>query len=344
VGPGPVIACVRGAGDLAELFRAGARITPRLARQSGALVLDLTGCERLLLNAPAGAHSAIPSERATRLYWTSLAEALSRHLCATWPHLAATLRVGLAPTRTLARLAMELQRDVEAPSWHVVCPCEILTFLHGLPLHLLWEIPDLIEKTDVREASDLLTQCGIVSVGQLAQLAPQALQRRCGRLGATLAALAAGRDVMPLQAEVPEARIGVRIGFTFPPESDHLAYILPALACRLATTLRERCLEAHRVALLLQMNGGPALQTARHLAQGTASPEPLLDHALRLLAVLGSTGQIGDCTAIFLRVTALRPLRIRQTMFCHLGQKHPSQNKGTAVRSLPRHLLFLTTH
>ena len=302
----PAIACIGGvtgmtdSADVVALARRCAHLTPRIERHPHALVLDLTGCERLVLAATATAATstaATPTdhdhpfvEQIERGDLHALVAAALYRItrnplgCAPSP-----VRVGVASTRTLAWLAAtspiithESSLESEAMRWRTLTATQLAPF----PLTTLKSLPDLVDSREAATALDVLDQSGIRTLGQLARLSPIALRRRFGTVGAALALLAVGHDLAPLRIAASERWLSGRMCFHAPIPAERIPRTFIALARRLADILSQRQLAAGAVGLVLQPEIGRALHLQRRLSQPITSPAALVDHAQRLLAQL----------------------------------------------------------
>jgi DNA polymerase IV len=94
------------------------------------------------------------------------------------------ISIGVARTKHLAKIGSQVAKP---DGLVVVDPARELEFLHGLPVELMWGVGPVTRER--------LAQQGVLTIGQLAQTAPHALQRLLGHaLGEKLTALAWNRD------------------------------------------------------------------------------------------------------------------------------------------------------
>ncbi len=139
-----------------------------------------------------------------------------------------TASAGVAPNKFLAKLAS----DLEKPDGLVeVKPGEEMAFLKDLPIERLWGVG--------RITAEAIRRMGIETIGQLAGLPVQVLERRFGKSGRQLHALARGRDDRPVEPFTPPKSMGAEETFS----SDHrdlerLEVTLRAQAERVARELR----------------------------------------------------------------------------------------------------------
>lgn len=320
-----MLACVRNVADADTLLPVCTRLAPRIERHRDALVLDLGGCERLVLGRGEGASSfRLPSATVTG---TALAASLWRQVRDASPG-AETLRVGLGPTRTVAWLAAATTPQA---SWRAIEPSQVAAFLRPLPVGVLASLPDLGGVSGVAEALSALAQSGIGTPGQLVRLPASTLRRRFGPLGSTLTALAAGEDVAPFRVWRPAAWIGARLRLDPPVELAQLAPMLTPLTQHLATHLSQQHQVASALALVLQTESSATVRATRHLSHSIASAEALLNQAERLLTRLADHEPRVVYEAIHLRVGALRPASARQEV---LWRSRDERNRRAARRRL----------
>ncbi|MFI9590838.1 DNA polymerase IV [Nonomuraea sp. NPDC052265] len=109
-----------------------------------------------------------------------------------------TCSVGVAGSKFVAKLA---SKQCKPDGLLVVPEGEVVDFLHPLPVSALWGVGERTEQSLVR--------LGIRTVGDLARVPPNTLQRELGQaVGGHLATLAWGRDERPVTAHVPDKSIG----------------------------------------------------------------------------------------------------------------------------------------
>jgi hypothetical protein len=290
------LASLHGLPSLAEAERVCARFTPRVERHAGALVLDLRGCERLLLGGGFPTTWADVLETTEDLEWPALAGALSRRFCRELPDATTALRIGIGPTRTVAWLAATVTDPLQRP-WRALPPSGVATFLSPLPLNVLRTAPDLARWSEVESTCAALEEAGVRRVEQLVRMPALALERRFGAAGAALLQVATGRDLLPFLAIVPETWLGARLRFPAGVDAEHLGATLAPLAERLAKTLADQQLTACAAALTLTPEHGSPLRTLRHLQHPIASADALLAHAWHLFFLLVTPPAVGVLAA-----------------------------------------------
>jgi DNA polymerase IV len=120
-----------------------------------------------------------------------------------------TASAGIAPNKFLAKIAS----DYRKPDGLVeVKPEEVQGFLRELPISKLWGVGKATE--------EVLKGMGILKVGQLALFPAEKIERRLGKFGLELMALARGEDDRPVSPE-SEAK-SVSQEETFTPDLENL--------------------------------------------------------------------------------------------------------------------------
>jgi DNA polymerase-4 len=150
--------------------------------------LDVTGCEKLF-----GTALRIAMEVKRRI---RVATGL-------------TASAGLAPNKFLAKIAS----DYKKPDGLVeVKPEEVQVFLRDLPISKLWGVG--------KSTEEVLKGMGILKVGQLAVFPAEKIEKKLGRFGLELIALARGEDDRPVSPESKAKSISQEETFT--PDLVHL--------------------------------------------------------------------------------------------------------------------------
>ena len=128
--------------------------------------LDVTGCESLFGPAP------------------EIAKAIKRKILA---RTGLTASAGIAPNKFLAKIAS----DWKKPDGLVeIKPDEVGAFLENLPVSKLWGVG--------KSTEEILKGMGILRAGQLAQYPPEGIEKKLGKFGLELLALARGEDDRPV--------------------------------------------------------------------------------------------------------------------------------------------------
>jgi DNA polymerase-4 len=106
-----------------------------------------------------------------------------------------TASVGMATSKLLAKIASDMRKP---DGLVVVPPGGEEAFLAPLPVRRLWGVGPKMEEA--------LARLGVTTIGALAALPPESLQRRLGHHGHDLQALARGCDERPVVAESEAAK------------------------------------------------------------------------------------------------------------------------------------------
>jgi DNA polymerase-4 len=150
-----------------------------------------------------------------------------------------TASAGIAPNKFLAKIASDLRKPdglVEITSE------EVQDFLRDLPISRLWGVGKSTEA--------VLQGMGILRVGQLAAYPMEAIERKLGKFGRELVALARGEDDRPV---IPESEAkSISQEETFTPDLTHretMKRILLDQSERVAWDLRKQRLKGFTVQL-----------------------------------------------------------------------------------------------
>lgn len=182
--------------------------------------------------------------------------------------------VGLAANKLLAKLA---SRAAKPDGLRLVPKGEEVAFLHPLPARALWGVG---EATHAR-----LEELGVRTVGDLAALPRDLLERRLGRaLGGHLSDLAQGRDERPVEAGGPARSLSVEE--TFAADLAGRAALeeeLLRLADRLAERLRAAGVAAHTVSLKVRFADFTTISRSHTLPEAVETAHDLYRAARALL-------------------------------------------------------------
>jgi DNA polymerase-4 len=128
--------------------------------------LDVTGCESLFGPAP------------------KMAGEIKRKILV---RTGLTASAGIAPNKFLAKIASDWRK----PDGLVeIKPDEVGAFLENLPISKLWGVG--------KSTEEILKGMGILRAGQLAQYPPEGIEKKLGKFGLELLALARGEDTRPV--------------------------------------------------------------------------------------------------------------------------------------------------
>ncbi len=184
-----------------------------------------------------------------------------------------TASVGVAATKLVAKIASDLRKP---DGLVVVPPGEEAAFLAPLPISRLWGVG---EKT-----AAALRDFGVRTIGDLAALPPEALARRFGKHGASLAERARGVDPDPVA--VGEAAKSIGHEHTFDVDTSDREIIertVLGMADGVAGRLRSSGLHAATITLKLRDSAFRTITRQATLAEPTDLTEPIYHAALELL-------------------------------------------------------------
>jgi DNA polymerase-4 len=182
--------------------------------------------------------------------------------------------VGLASSKLIAKLA---SRAAKPDGLRLVPAGGEEAFLHPLPVRELWGVG---EATYAR-----LEELGVATIGELAALPRQVLQRRLGKtMGSHLSDLARGRDDRPVAPAGPAKSLSVED--TYPADlagRPALEAQLLGLADRLASRLRRAGVAGHTVALKVRFADFSTISRSRRQPGPVDTAHDLYRAALALL-------------------------------------------------------------
>lgn len=211
---------------------------------------------------------------------TRIATAIRARVAAT---LQVTCSVGIAPTKSLAKLA---SRAAKPDGIRVVPVAGVAAFLDPLPIGEIWGVGE--------RTGTALARLGIRTVGELAQVPPETLRATVGRAGAAhLAAMAAGRDPRPVVPDVAERSCGAER--TFEADIDdpvELRRHLLDLSVRTAERLRAAGRAARTVSIKVRRSDFTTVTRSTTLATPSDVARDVHEAGCRLLAGLEPTGPV----------------------------------------------------
>jgi DNA polymerase IV len=141
------------------------------------------------------------------------------------------ISIGVARTKHLAKIASQVAKP---DGLVIVDPTVELQFLHGLPVELMWGVGPA---TKAR-----LADIGVLTIGQLAQSSPGAMERVLGRaVGRKLTALSWNRDPREIQTHGRAHSAGAQSALGARPAVERVFRpVLHHLADRIARRLRAK--------------------------------------------------------------------------------------------------------
>jgi len=175
-----------------------------------------------------------------------------------------TASIGVASNKLVAKVASDLRK----PAGLVEVPVGMeASFLEPLPIERLWGVGP--------RTRDVLAEYGVRTIGDLARLAPDMLERRLGKHGPELIARARGIDPSPVSDEPMEAK-SVSHEHTFDVDTASWEVIertLLALSEGVAGRLRRGAVRASTIAVKVRASDFTTVTRQRTL------PEPTDDGA-----------------------------------------------------------------
>ena len=184
-----------------------------------------------------------------------------------------TASVGVATTKLVAKVASELRKP---DGLVVVPPGGEAAFLAPLPIARLWGVGG--------KTAEALRDFGVVTIGDLAALPPDALVRRFGKHGASLVDRAVGKDPDPVATGDPAKSIGHE--HTFDVDTANREVIertLLGMADGVAWRLRASGLKAVTVTLKLRDSSFTTITRQTGLETPADLTEPIYEAAVTLL-------------------------------------------------------------
>lgn len=141
------------------------------------------------------------------------------------------ISIGVACTKHLAKIASQVAKP---DGLVVVDPNSELTFLHNLPVDLMWGVGPAIKAR--------LAEIGVTTIGELAHRSPRSVERLLGRAtGGKLSALAWNRDPRAIQTNRRAQSAGAQSALGRKPAIEHVFRpVLQHLADRIARRLRAK--------------------------------------------------------------------------------------------------------
>jgi len=184
-----------------------------------------------------------------------------------------TASVGVAATKLVAKVASDLRKP---DGLVVVPPGEEAAFLAPLPISRLWGVG---EKTALA-----LRDYGVATIGDLAALPPDTLERRFGKHGASLVERAHGIDADPVAGGEPAKSIGHEHTFDVDTaDREVIERTLLGMADGVAWRLRAAGLRAGTITIKLRDSSFTTFTRQTSLKVPADLTEPIYDAAITLL-------------------------------------------------------------
>ena len=183
-----------------------------------------------------------------------------------------TASVGVATTKLVAKIASDLRKP---DGLVVVPPGDEATFLAPLPIWRLWGVGD--------KTATALAEYGVRTIGDLAALSPDLLERRFGKHGGALSSRAMGRDDDRVHEGDPAKSVGHETTFDVDSsDPEVIERTLLALSEGVAGRLRSAGVRASTIAVKVRDSSFRTITRQRTLAQPTDLTEPIYRTVLEL--------------------------------------------------------------
>ncbi len=188
-------------------------------------------------------------------------------------HTGLTASAGIAPNKFLAKIASDWRK----PDGLVeIKPEEVPAFLQDLPISKLWGVG--------KSTEEALKGMGILRVGQLTLYPPEGIEKRLGKFGLELIALACGEDERPVVAQEDAKSISQEQTFT--PDLDDretMEQIILDQAEQVGWELRKQKLKGHTVHLKVRYPDFILVTRSMTLPSPTDQGIEIYQTALKLL-------------------------------------------------------------
>ena len=185
-----------------------------------------------------------------------------------------TASAGIAPNKFLAKIAS----DYKKPNGLVeIKPEEVQDFLRDLPISKLWGVG--------KSTEEVLKGMGILKVGQLAGFPAEKIERKLGKFGLELIALARGEDDRPVSPESEAKSISQEETFT--PDLEHLEQMKKVLldqAEQVGWELRKQKLKGSTVTVKVRYPDFTLATRSQTLSSPTDQGIEVYRTALKLLS------------------------------------------------------------
>ncbi len=183
-----------------------------------------------------------------------------------------TASVGVASTKLVAKIASDLRKP---DALVVVEPGDEAAFLAPLAIGRLWGVG---EKTATG-----LAEYGVRTIGDLAALSPDILERRFGKHGRSLGARARGVDADPVHEGDPAKSVGHEHTFDHDTvDAEVIERTLLAMSDGVAGRLRSAGVRAGTIAVKIRDSSFRTITRQRTLPEPTDMTEPIFREALAL--------------------------------------------------------------
>ena len=183
-----------------------------------------------------------------------------------------TASIGIAPNKFLAKIASDLEKP---DGFVMVKEREEKSFLKNLPISRLWGVG---KKTEM-----VLKKMGIETIGQIAQIPEQELNRKFGKWGNALWRLSNGIDERPVVPWGPQKSISQETTFDEDTDDDEfLEKTLFRLADELSRMMRKENLKGRSITLKIRLEDFSTYTRSRTLSDFVDSTQILKGVAIDL--------------------------------------------------------------
>jgi len=182
------------------------------------------------------------------------------------------ISVGVATTKLVAKVASDLRKP---DALVVVPPGQEAAFLAPLPITRLWGVG--------AQTATALRELGVTTIGDLAALEPNLLERRFGKHGASLSVRARGIDPDPVEDRAAAKSIGHEHTFDVDTsDRDTIERTLLAMSEGVSGRLRTAGVLASTITVKIRDSSFRTITRQRTLPEPTDLTEPIWRAALEL--------------------------------------------------------------
>jgi len=232
------------------------------------------------------------------------------------------LSIGAARTKFLAKVASQVAKP---DGLVVVEPDHEMEFLHPLPVRLVWGVGPVTQAK--------LAERGVHTIGELAQLKPQALERMLGdAAGKHLNALAWNRDPRGVERHRRSGSMGAQSALPRQAPTDELvSQTLMRLADRVGTRLRKKDRGGRTIAIRIRIPEQRAISRRRTLGSAISGSDAIHRVALELAHQAIKEEKIHEISLLGVSVSGLREGTALQLELA-LGQGESGAGSDEGVR------------
>lgn len=190
------------------------------------------------------------------------------------------ISVGISYNKFLAKLATELGKP---DGLKIITQAETATVLHPLPVSHLWGVG--------QKARQQLQRMGINTIGELAGMAPERLERKMGPHARVYWELARGIDNRVVEVDQDRKSVGREITFSYDIAArEELENVLLDLSVQVSRRLRRQQLMAKTITLKLRYSDFKTLTRRLTLPRASSHDDTIYQAARELFAKLYARG------------------------------------------------------